>query len=116
MGFLTNYFQKLRESDEKTKHNSALRISIMSSIIVFIILFFLFKNELLNILNPNNKIKEDVIVKEENNIESPITSFLIFFKETGNQFSNIKSTLSDTFNNVKTYSSTGEVVDNSKNN
>ena len=105
---ILNYLNKLRASDEKTKHRSALIIAIILSAIVLLFLFFIFKDRLLNIGHNKEAVVEEIKVEnknEEEKLESPMTSFINFFKETGNQFSSIKSSLSGVFNNATTSTS-----------
>lgn len=105
---IRNYFNKLRESDEKSKHRSALTISITLSIIILLILFFIFGKSYFNINNldknieSNQSLKTEGRVKEErtSELESPATSLKNFFKETGSQFSSIKSSFFDIFSSI----------------
>lgn len=90
-GFIKDYLNNLRHSDENTKHRSALTISIIGSVIILSILFLLFKNVLFFRQEPiegNQDNKESLSEKEP---DSPLVSFSSFFRETSKRFSNIKS-------------------------
>lgn len=95
-GFIKDYLNNLRHSDESTKHRSALTISIIASVIILSILFVIFK-DVLFFRNKNVETSENIEVTTttENKIESPLTSFKNFFRETGTQFSSLKSMFSD---------------------
>ncbi len=106
--FISNYFNKLRASDEKTKHRSAMTIAIIASVVVLSFGFLFFKDRLLNIGHNKETVAEEVKIEnknEEDEIESPMTSFMNFFKETGNQFSSMRSAISGVFNNSTTSTS-----------
>lgn len=109
--FISNYLNKLRASDEKTKHRSAMTIAIVASVIILSFGFLIFKDRLLNInSNKDNVATEEVNTKnEETELESPLTSFMNFFKETGNQFSSMKSAISGVFNNSTTSTNTNNI-------
>lgn len=87
LNFIKEYFARLRTSDEATKHRSALTISIVLSVIILSITFFIIKDKFLS-LNQEPVAKEE---KVNNDIESPVSAFGKFFKEAGEQFSKTKS-------------------------
>lgn len=107
--FIKDYFAKLRVSDEKTKHRSALFLSFVFTAIILSILFLIFKDNILS--NNNQNIDSDQNVENQNavaqNLEdssntknsvvSPFTSFSKFIKDSGDQFSKIKGDISSTF-------------------
>lgn len=95
--FIKDYFVRLRHSDEKTKHRSALTISIVSSIIILAIAFIFLKDSLFN-LSSNTENSSESSSSTENNANStvsPLTSFSQIFKDTGEQFSQIKNSITD---------------------
>lgn len=85
--FLREYLNKLRKSDEKTRHRSALTISVILSVIVLAITFLLIKDSYLSLPNKTVTTK----MKETAKVESPLTSFAKFFKEAGKQVTNFKA-------------------------
>ena len=96
--FIKRYILKLRISSEEVKHRSALTISIVLSIIILSLVFFLLRNSLFKI-NEEEKI-ENITSSMELEINSPWDSFLNFFKESkeqiygkGSFFSDISETL-----------------------
>lgn len=96
-GFIKNYISRLKVSDEKTKHRSALTIAIVTSVIILSIAFFLWKDAL---FFPNkNKVEEDakvkVVISETDKVESPLKAFLNFFRESSNQLKRATSAFSD---------------------
>ena len=92
--FIKEYLNKLRHSDEGTKHRSAMTMAIIFSIIILSIAFTLLKNKLFNFSNFRNI---DNITQSEsdknNNVSSPIDSIKSFFNQTGKAFSGIKNTI-----------------------
>ncbi|HPX52468.1 MAG TPA: hypothetical protein PLE26_01665 [Candidatus Paceibacterota bacterium] len=104
-GFIKDYFNNLSRSDEKTKHRSALTISIVTSVIILSILFVIFKDFLFFKNQPAENVREaQIVASAENKIASPLTSFTNFFKETNKQFSNLKSVfggLAESLNGVE---------------
>ncbi|MEN9338547.1 MAG: hypothetical protein RI945_272 [Candidatus Parcubacteria bacterium] len=107
--FIKDYFSRLRKSDEKTKHRSALTISIVASVILLSVAFLFLKDSLFNI-GSKNKPAQEISSNEKNSVISPISSFLKFFKDSGKQFSNIKSAFSDVSTAVKEVSDLKNVI------
>lgn len=107
--FIKDYFAKLRNSDEKTKHRSALFLSFVFTAIILSILFLIFKDNILstnnqNIDNSQNLENQNAVEQNlenssntKNNVVSPFTSFAKFIKDSGEQLSQIKSDVSSTF-------------------
>ncbi|MEA4910514.1 hypothetical protein SDC9_33265 [bioreactor metagenome] len=95
-GFIKDYLNNLRHSDEKTKHRSAVTISVVASVIILSILFLFFKDILFFRETPKENVQtEQTSSSVENKIESPLTSLSNFFKETGKQFSSLKTVFKD---------------------
>lgn len=102
--FIYNYFHKMRNSDEKTKHRSAMTMAIILSAITIMVLIYLFQDRIFNIDKSNSqntntktsKIEEPISSK----IESPLSSFLNFFKSSKGQFSNLKSDISSIYSST----------------
>ncbi len=92
--YIKKYFYTLRVSSEKVKHRSAIIISIIISIIILSIGFLLFKDHLF-IINKKDIEQNNVEQINTEEIESPWKAFLLFFNETKEQFSSIKSTVSE---------------------
>ena len=90
-GFIKDYLNNLRHSDENTKHRSALTISIIGSVIILSTLFLLFKDVLFFRQEPIGSNQENKEYLSEKEPDSPLASFSSFFKETGRRFLNIKS-------------------------
>lgn len=88
MGLISNYLTRMRNSDERVQHRSVLTISIILSLIILPVLFFIFKSHLFN------GIKKDVSTATSS-LESPSKSFSDFFKDAGGYFSSLRSNFSD---------------------
>ena len=102
---ISSYLNKLRASDEKTKHKSAMTIAIIASVVVLSFAFLFLKDSLFN-FNKSEETEQVVEnIEPENKLESPMTSFLNFFKETGSQFSSLKSAISGAFSGENTSTS-----------
>lgn len=96
-GFIKDYLNNLRHSDEKTKHRSALTISVVTSVIILSILFLIFKDVLFFKKNPLESVQsqESEAAINENKPESPLASFSNFLRESGRQFSGLKNIFTD---------------------
>lgn len=95
---VVRYLDHLKESDEKTKHRSALTIAIVLSVIVIIILFLIFKNNILQ-LNKAELSTEVEAAKADSSMQSPVSLFSNFFTDTGDQISKLRSNISVFFEN-----------------
>lgn len=104
--FIKDYFAKLRVSDEKTKHRSALFLSFIITLIILSILFFILKDRIFFTNNQNNQdqANQNAIAQNledssntKNYVDSPFTSFTKFIKDSGEQLSQIKGDISSTF-------------------
>jgi len=100
LSFIKNYLDGLRKSDESTKHRSALSIAIILSIIILSITFVILKSNFLQMVYPDNN-KNTLSDNEINGVESPFSSFMNFFKDSGKQFSGFKVNVSSSFKNIK---------------
>ncbi|MFO0743829.1 MAG: hypothetical protein U0469_02130 [Candidatus Paceibacterota bacterium] len=106
--FIKDYLTRMRASDEATRHRSALTISIIASVIILSIAFFLLKDTVFNFSYDNkNQIDATTSANNANNVVSPTTSFSRFFKDTAVQFSDIK-------NNIKEIVSISSDIKNKK--
>lgn len=114
--FIKNYIFRLRVSDEKTKHRSALTIAIIASVIILAVAFFLLKDFL---FFPNKNISQEEVLKkqvelsEENKIESPLTSFANFFKDTAKQLTNARTAILSIPEAFKNLSEDGQPISTS---
>lgn len=104
--FIKDYFARLRVSDEKTKHRSALLLSSFATIIILSILFLILKDRIFFTNNQNNQAVENQNAvaqnledssNTKNDVVSPFTSFAKFIKDSGAQLSQIKADVSSTF-------------------
>ena len=94
--FIKDYLTRMRASDEATRHRSALTISIIASVIILSIAFFLLKDTVFNFSYDNkNQIDATTSANNANNVVSPTTSFSRFFKDTAVQFSDIKNNIKE---------------------
>lgn len=93
--FVKEYFEKLRISDEKTKHRSALTISIVASIVILFFTFLFVKDSLFNFSPKKDITENEAITENKKEIESPFVSFKNFIKDTGSQMSSLKSSFSE---------------------
>lgn len=105
--FVKEYFAHLRRSDEKTKHNSALFLSLFATIIILSILFFILKDRIFYSSNNQNVENKNAVAQNledssntKNYVVSPFSSFAKFFKDSGEQFSKIKTDLSSNFSST----------------
>ena len=100
--FIKDYLTRMRASDEATRHRSALTISIIASVIILSIAFFLLKDTVFNFSYDNkNQIDATTSANNANNVVSPTTSFSRFFKDTAVQFSDIKNNIKESEKEIK---------------
>ncbi|MEI6352709.1 MAG: hypothetical protein WCO35_02110 [Candidatus Nomurabacteria bacterium] len=99
--FITNYLNRMRKSDESTRHRSALTISIILSVIILSIAFVLLKDNLFNFSNYGSQQDSTTTRNNSNGVVSPLASFSQFFKDTGSQFSEMKNNISEVVSVVK---------------
>ncbi len=101
--FIKNYFESLRKSDEHTKDKSALFLAFVATLLILSIILIIFKDSIFSINNQNTQTEENknAVVQNledssntKNYVVSPFTSFTKFLKDTGEEFSKIKSSIS----------------------
>lgn len=105
--FIKNYLDELRNSDESTKHRSAMTISIVLSIIILSIAFTLLRTSIFD-FSKNNSPKEEVVSDDnsKNEVVSPFQSIKNFFSQTSREFSGIKSNINESANILTSKNST----------
>lgn len=94
--YFKDYLNRLHNSDEKTKHRSALTISVLLSAIILAITFVIFKDSILSLPNQDKQDVANQITEEK--IESPISAFSSFFQTAGSQFGKVKNVFKDISN------------------
>lgn len=103
--FIKNYLEYLRKSDKQTKDKSALFLAFITTLIILSIIFLIFKDSIFSINSQNTQTEENKNTvaqnledssNTKNYVVSPFTSFAKFLKDTGEQFSKIKTDISST--------------------
>jgi hypothetical protein len=101
--FIKDYLNHLKKSDEHTKDRSALFLSFIATLIAMSILFLVFKDNIF-VSTSNKNIQDKNIATQNledsntaNDVVSPFTSLTKFIKDSGEQFSKIKTDISSTF-------------------
>lgn len=109
--FIKDYIIRMRSSDEKTKHRSALTISIVASVIMLSIVFIFIKDSFLNI-STNDKVENvEATANDKNNVISPISSFSRFLKDSGKRFGELRSTFGEMSSAVKQVNNIGNLAE-----
>lgn len=101
--FIKAYFSHLKKSDEHTKDRAALFLAFIATLIFLSILFFIFKDNIF-VSTSNQNIQDKNLATQNledsnkaNDVVSPFTSLTKFIKDSGEQFSKIKTDISSTF-------------------
>lgn len=105
-GFIKSYLKHLKESDEHTKDKSALFLSFIATLIFLSILFLIFKDSIFVSTDNQNTQDKNITTENqkdsntENDVVSPYTSVTRFLKDSGEQFSKMKTDLTSTFSST----------------
>ncbi len=91
----------MRSSDEKTKHRSALTISIVASVIILSVVFLFIKDSFFQLSPKDSLVETENTANDKNSVVSPISSFSKFLQDSGKRFGDLKSAFGEMSSAVK---------------